>query len=60
MKTLKFTPKSYIRHVGKEALVLDGNLTLDIIEDYTDLPMELENLYHFLSDYGTWEEAQNG
>ena len=60
MKTLKFYPKSFLRTVGKEVLVLDGSLTLDVIEDYTDLPLELENLYHFLSDYGTWEEVNNG
>jgi len=60
MKTIKFIPKSFIRNVGTEVLVLDGSLTLDVIDDYTDLPLELERLYHFLSDYGTWEEVNNG
>lgn len=60
MKTLKFIPKSFIRVVNKEVLVLSGELTIDVIDDADELPANLWLLHSYLEDYGTWEEVNNG
>lgn len=47
MKTLIFMPTN---------ANIKGQLELQVDEDYTDLPMDLEVIYHQLSEHGEWLE----
>jgi len=63
MAKIYFIPKSHIKLINKEVFVIDGSLTIDVLnvdKTYGYLQVEFasekhEQLYEFLKDFGTWD-----